>query len=38
MMLECAESEHSRIISHAIIFEVFQPMTTIPQRHGQTDR
>jgi len=37
-MLGVAKSERPRLTNGEIIFEEFQPMTTIHQRHRQTDR
>ena len=36
-MLGSAESEKVRLIGRVIIFQEFRHMTTIPQRHRQTD-
>jgi len=35
--LQTAESEKVRLISREIIFQEFEPMTTIPQRYRRTD-
>jgi len=38
VMLGSADRETVRLISHEIIFEEFQSVTTIPQRFGRTYR
>jgi len=37
MMLVCAKSEHPELTNGEIIFEEFQPVITIPKRHGRRE-
>jgi len=37
-MLGFAKSKHPMLTNPEIIFEDFEPVITIPQRHGRTER